>query len=91
MVIELYLSVMRLNFLAINIHAILTPNMTQKVLRPTAAPNPVNPNNNQADSPVALVEKVVTQNSNFLPQTKKSLILLTFLDYFQPIKNNMPK
>ena len=95
MVIELYLSVMRLNFLAINIHAILTPitspNTTQKALIPTTAPSPVSPNNNQADSPVARVEKAVTQKSRFLPPIKKSLILFTFLDDFQPIKNKRPK
>ena len=95
MVIELYLSVIPLNFLAINIQAMLTPNTspntTQKALMPTTAPSPVNPNNNQADSPVALVEKAVTQKPSFLPPTKKSLILLTFLDDFQPIKNKRPK
>ena len=65
MVIELYLSVILLNLLAIKIQAIETPktspNTTQKALIPAIAPNPVSPNNNHADSPVALVEKATTQ------------------------------
>ena len=73
MVIDLYLSVSFLNFLAIKNHAPKTPNTspntTQNALTPTIAPRPVKPSNSQADSPVALVEKATTQNPNFLPPT----------------------
>ena len=46
-----------------------SPNTTQKALIPAIAPKPVSPNNNQADSPVALVEKATTQKPRFFPPT----------------------
>ena len=65
MVIDSYLSLNILNFSAIKNQEIPTPTTSPRTVQnadtPTKAPNPVRPNNNQADSPVALAENATTQ------------------------------
>ena len=73
MVIELYSSVKRLNFLAINCHEIKTPKTSpttiQNALTPMRAPIPVTPIKSQPDSPVDRADKAAIQYPNFLPPT----------------------
>ena len=52
-----------------------SPNTTQKALIPAIAPKPVNPNNNQADSPVALVERQLPNSLVFYLQHNNLLCL----------------
>ena len=56
-----------------------SPNTTQKALIPAIAPKPVNPNNNQADSPVAL-KGLNSSPMGLLQQIKEKMkhLILTF-------------
>jgi hypothetical protein len=45
----------------------IVPTTILNACAPMAAPMPVNPSNNQADSPVAREEKAAAKNPNFVP------------------------